>query len=427
MNVLVISHNCFSQTSNNGKTLEAIFSEFPRNNIFQLFFNDTEEPDWEFCNKYFKITDKSVLKRRFFCGKKPGTIVNKKLPNETSVKSNTTLGKFSRNFLLSCRDVIWYLTNGKLDNFYDWLKEDKIDIIFFTGGDSIFAHSIALKIQRSLKIPLCVFFTDDYVIYPQQSSILEKIRLFFLKKQYREIIKNATDCYAIGDSMAMEYQLYFEKKFGTLMNCIDIIDQKSFSIGDTITISYFGGLHLERDLMLLRLGKILIKISENSTFKFQFNVYSSQLPSDKMLKDFENCGIDFCGFLQAIELDEKMAKTDFLLHVESDSDYYRSLTRLSVSTKIPEYLISSRPIIAFGPEELASFKVLIDNNLATIVSSEMTDYLIAEKILKDLNNLDCLSKQVDNAYIYACKNFNKVKNSSNLKKQLQQIVYENTK
>jgi hypothetical protein len=48
MKVLVISHNSFSKSSNNGKTLEALFSEFRRDNIYQLFFNDSEELDWDF-------------------------------------------------------------------------------------------------------------------------------------------------------------------------------------------------------------------------------------------------------------------------------------------------------------------------------------------------------------------------------------------
>jgi hypothetical protein len=310
---------------------------------------------------------------------------------------------------------------------YYWLKYEQIDIIFFTGGDSIFSHRIAKNIAKTLKIPICVYFTDDYILYPKPKSILDKIRLLYLKKHFKNTINNAMACFAIGDSMATEYQNYFKKNFTPLMNCIDVIEKTSFCLDENIIVSYFGGLHLDRDLMILRLGKILFKISENSNFKFQINIYSSQLPSDNITKSYQTYGINYCGFVNSNDLLDKIAKTSFLLHVESDSDYYKSLTRLSVSTKIPEYLISSKPIIAFGPLEVASFKVLSDNNLATIISSEMNDILIAKNILQVLNDRNGLSKQVDNAYNYALENFNKEKNSSTLQHQLQQIVYENTK
>jgi hypothetical protein len=59
---LIISNNPFSKTSNNGKTLESIFDNQNFINISQLYFTSYQNPDYSFCDNYFRITDKDVLK-----------------------------------------------------------------------------------------------------------------------------------------------------------------------------------------------------------------------------------------------------------------------------------------------------------------------------------------------------------------------------
>ena len=70
--VLVVSHNCFSKVSNNGKTLESIFSSFPKNDLGQVFFTEDSNIDFDFCDNFYRITDSNVidslLKGKSNCG-----------------------------------------------------------------------------------------------------------------------------------------------------------------------------------------------------------------------------------------------------------------------------------------------------------------------------------------------------------------------
>jgi hypothetical protein len=43
-----------------------------------------------------------------------------------------------------------------------------------------------------------------------------------------------------------------------------------------------------------------------------------------------------------------------LVHVEAFDNTSRAYTRLSVSTKIPQYMAAGRPILCYGPAEVAS-------------------------------------------------------------------------
>ena len=60
--VLIISNNSFSSVYNNGKTLEALFSSFPKDNLAQLYFHEGSVPDFSFCERYWKISEIDLIK-----------------------------------------------------------------------------------------------------------------------------------------------------------------------------------------------------------------------------------------------------------------------------------------------------------------------------------------------------------------------------
>lgn len=427
MKVLVISHNPFSKSSNNGKTLESIFAEFPENSILQLYFHGSEDPDFDFKAKYFRITDKEIIDRKGFLGKKPGKKIIQLLP-KIQLKNNIPKKSELRSLMLTFRDLIWKFTFNKLDTTYQWLEQEKPDVVFYVGGDSIFSHRIAVQISKKFKIPLAVYFTDDYILNPNTDNIIDKLRNLSLRKTFKSTVSHAKLCLAIGDSMKRDYSAFFKKGFDTVMNCIDVVAKQDYNLSkDEINISYFGGLHLNRDLMILRLGKILSEISVETPVNIHLNVYSGQKPSEEIINQFKNNNINYCGFVGSEDISQKMKESDFLLHVENDSEYFKSITKLSVSTKIPEYLISSIPIIAFGPLDVASFEILINNDIGSVISSKSDNDQIKTQFLKLISDENLLNERVSNAYNYAVKHFDKENNSFKLYHNLKNLVHENSK
>ena len=59
--ILIISHNPFSEISNNGKTLEAIFSKFKKEELFQLYFVDDANADKNYAQSYFFTSDAPLI------------------------------------------------------------------------------------------------------------------------------------------------------------------------------------------------------------------------------------------------------------------------------------------------------------------------------------------------------------------------------
>ncbi len=75
--VLVLSNECFSNSSSNGRTLGNFVNAWPKSKIAQFFLSGN--PDGMACENFYQVTDKQALKA-FLCKSIPyGTIVVSKL------------------------------------------------------------------------------------------------------------------------------------------------------------------------------------------------------------------------------------------------------------------------------------------------------------------------------------------------------------
>lgn len=405
MKALIISHNAFSSSLNNGKTLESIFKDFPKENICQLFFSQNEYPDFDFCENYFKITDLDVLKNMFSISSQNG---GKCFPinNKINYSSAFKLAKRSASYLYFIRDLLWLTNKWRTPELLNWLKQTKPDFIFFVGGNLGFSHDIAVYISRFLKIPLTVYFTDDYLIYPRCRNIFDVIQKHRMKYFYKRTIESASLCFSIGEQMSSEYSKYFNKPFFPVMNMVDLSDYKP-EINDSllshdIVISYFGGLHLGRWKMIAEIGELIaqnIKLNECQK-SIVLKVYTSSEITTEIAVAFKKANISINSAIYDDELKNAITKSTFLLHVESDDSYYRSLTKLSVSTKIPEYLLSSRCIIAYGPSEVASLKLILDNNLGYVISTDLPEQVKSEILADALSDKSQYIIKATNAITY---------------------------
>ena len=161
-----------------------------------------------------------------------------------------------------------------------------------------------------------------------------------------------------------------------------------------------------RDATLIRLAKILKNLSKKIKREIRFSVYSVQAPQVKLLRRFKSVGIDYCGSLQSHELARRLTQADFLIHAESFERRYVELTRLSISTKLPEYLSSGTCLLACGPAELASIRLVKDNCLGVTVTDLEDEAHALGELEFALTSLKRRGEFVTRAKIYAAEKFN---------------------
>lgn len=418
INVLVISANAFSNELNNGKTYKAIFSAFEKKQLHQLYFRPQEAKfiDFEFCSDYYLVSEISLLGNLFY----KNTLIHRK-KNELATTNDSYTHLYNSIFKKVItpngilRDLVWKTNLWKNNTFKKWCTETNANVVFFVAGGSGYSHNIARYVSQFLNIPLVVYFTDDYLIHPHSKNLSSKIHKLRMKTFYQKTIDQSSLFFGIGDLMAAEYSHYFNRKFFPIMNSTEILPYSAPYLSGPIIISYFGGLHTGRWQMIARLAKILRGTAVIKVFSF-----------DKITKNissfFEEFGVLLCSGVTGSEYRKELAQSNILLHVESDDKYYRSLTHLSISTKIPEYLMSGRLVLAFGPTELASMRILADNNVGLVISSEYDDLTIINQIEMVIKNREYQIEMGIKAYEFAKSNFDNKIISTNFKEELLSLV-----
>lgn len=416
MKVLVISANSFSNVYNNGKTMKMMFSNFNKCEVSQLFIRGLNEIDAEAACSFYHIPERNLLKKILFPWLKAGHEIqikgNNALEQELETSSNLGIKRSITTQIL--REFVWLLTNWDDKAFWKWIKEQSPEIIYFQAGYPFFMHRMAWKVQKRLGIPMVSHFMDDYVVYPKRT-----LYKCFLIHIYRKTIKRSSICYSIGKEMAKEYGIFFGKPFLPIMNIVPYKERSPKQEGDILKISYFGSLYYNRIDAILAFAEFLHKkVEPFIKTKYYIQVFSSSEINEQQRMKMQELGVRNIGFVKGNEFIEQMKDSDIFLHVESGNKIYRRLTKLCVSTKIPEYLIFYRPSFAFGPTDLASMKVFSEID-GRMVISDVLDNTSQETINNIANIINCKEVREDIAekcYKYACDNFliEKVANSFRL-------------
>lgn len=431
--VLVISSNAFSKFLNNGKTYEALFKGWVPEDLAQLYFSSIEIPDFSFCNNYYNITEIDVIKslvslNMFKAGKKIDNVNNDKSEPYLK-KENFIIRWLKRNSkkISFFRYLLWKTNLWKNSNLTKWLHEYNPDVIFFIAGDVAIVHDIVKWISKKMNLPYLVYFTDDYIINKYKNGFFGYLYNKILEQKYKYTINNAEKCYAIGEIMSYEYSKLFNKNFDVLINCIDFQnitthDKKVLDKG-RIIISYIGGLHLNRWKTLVELGELFSLINNRYSINCSINLYAIQNPTPSELELLNKSPLAFKGALNNKEIAEVVNNSDFLVHVESFDETSRAQTQFSISTKIPEYLSSNRPIIVYGPSEVASIRLINENKLGLVLTELDNKEDIIRKIMNLINDANLRDLMIDRAFNYAREHFNAAKMRNMLRNDINDIVY----
>ncbi len=368
--VLIVSHDPFSRITNNGKTLASLFSDWPAGRIAQLFFQ-AEEPDFSVCRDFFRLTDADMV-RRLLGRDAEGTVLHPGRLEGKPVRPprvHRFIRKHKWPVFIFLRGALWKVAGGRTPLLKNWLDAQAPEVLLLTASESTFSYGLALWISRRYRIPLILYCLDDYVTPRLRFDPFWWIELALVRRLFRKAVTGAGVALVIGRDMAREYRARFGVPCVPIMHCLEVGPPKAPPAGRTpLRLAYIGALHLGRWKVLALIGRALAALGGRNP-RATLSIYCAQPPGPKVLQELSLAPfMAFCGALDTEGVRNALADADILVHVESFKRSFREYTRLSVSTKIPEYLASGKCIFAVGPPEVASLRYLESTGGAELVT-----------------------------------------------------------
>lgn len=418
--ILIISGLPFRTDTNLGKTLRALFASFKGDEIAQLYFSPQLPLD-EKCNEYFQINEKQLLRSAFGlfsnkCGqriqsgtKKNAECIHKNSPQWTRKKTSTLI-KIARDFL-------WDLSLWKNKKLKHWLDDIQPNLIFMVFPDTKKSAKIASWIAKRYSCPILLYVTDDYYRDTTlKKSLLRKLYYKSYHNAIRKMMSNVVKIIGCSELAAKEYGERFKINYTTIYTPAP---RASFSlalksrIGNPLVFRYFGNLGLNRWKTLNQLALILKEINKDEV-KAVLEVYSAFDPSEEIKKglNIENAS-SFRGAVFGEDYYQLLQNTDVAVHVESFDQDMMERTRLSISTKIADYLGAGKCILAIGDKGLASIQHL--ENKAVVVHDLNSLKEKVELLIEDQNMIINLERQ-------ARKNAEASHNSENISRDLKTLL-----
>ncbi|MDK2351316.1 hypothetical protein P0F76_19390 [Pseudomonas paraeruginosa] len=395
--VLIISNNALSFSANNGRTLNSFFSDYDGEKLAQLFFN-SEIPQSKVVKRFFNVRAFDQLRQLFFKGAEAGSEVTSFINYVGAAASGSVSGSvkvrligFLNSYLeslkLYLRDLGYKCGLQKNKRLMSWVEAFSPQCIFFVAGNCKFSIDYALFLSTRLGIPLYTYITDDYVISNYPVGPFGKVYHRGLHSRYAELLRHSRKTFFIGDSMKAAFESSYGSSGDTLINC-NLIDQpvpsgRELVVPGHVRVVFAGGLHLGRDSSIVSFATLMSEACSQVGISYTIDLYSGQNISAAMLSRFESSGIHYRGSVSWDDLQIELKKADFLLHVESFAEKYSDKTKYSLSTKLPEYLSSGVCVIGFGPESVASIRLLRDHKIGLALSGDATDVGVLSEAIQE--------------------------------------------
>lgn len=426
-NILILTVDCWNRNigATSSYTYSSLFSTVEGYNISNIYIRE-DFPDDPCCKRYFQISEnrvlKSLLKRNLQTGREVFCSEPVSKENLDIIASQKRLyTKHRAHFYYAkklMRELLWWMGSWKskeLDAFIDSVTPD---VVIFTMEGYIHFNRICRYVLEKTGAKGIGYFWDDNFTYQQRpGNFGYKALRFFQRQSLIKLRKKTAAFWAIAPKTKKEADDFFG------INC-QIISKPSErepiihcanKCELPIRILYAGNLMIGRMDTIRILAEVLKEINQ-AHIQVHLDIYTSTVIPDD-LKKF-GYGVFFHEPVSQAYVLDLQNRADVLLFVEDLEGKDKLVSRLSFSTKIPDYLSSGKCILAIGCKDTAPMEYFYHENVALCASSKGE---ITEKIKLILKNTDILQDYGIRACKCALKNHNKEKIQETLTKSIESI------
>lgn len=417
--VLVISNECLSTVSSNGRTLRNFLVGWPKSCLAQFHIRNVA-PDDTVCNTYYYVSDSAAL-RSFLTGKAASGRPPEPQPGQQPPQK-ASAGRKRNAATMLLRNLVWNSMRWAGKDFDAWVDGFSPEVILLQAGDCGFMLRLARRLAGKYQIPLIIYNTEayyfknyDYFRGKGPAKWLYPLFRWDFCREFRKTLRMADRSIYCCDKLKEDYDEEFALPSDVIYTATELTPAAAQVRNGPLRVSYLGNLGVGRHEGLVQIGNALQRISP----ELKLDVYG-KIPNDEVAAAFDGCaGIDYHGFVSYADVLEVMRQSDILIHTESFSAFYREDSKYAFSTKIADSLASGRCFLLYAPGTLACAEYLKRHEAACVVERP-------EDLPAALTRL-CSSGQkrtmyVGNALRLAAQNHNAQKNSERFQRILRDSV-----
>lgn len=399
--VLIVSNDCLSQSSSNGRTLRNFLLGWPRERLAQ-FYIQNNTPDFTICAHFFQVTDGQAL--RALWGRAEGGVLEPVNDTEGGAASRSGWGGLPRNSLtMLVRDLVWSTGRWKRCGFDRWVEEFRPELVLLQAGDCSFMMELAMDTAKRYRIPLAVYHSENYYFkdfnYFRDSGLSAALHGLFhrrLQRSMRRLMAQADGFMYTCDKLTQMYRREFGREGLTVYTPASVIRHGTAKTG-AFQAAYLGNLGLGRHLVLIELAEVLQEIDPT----LYLDVYGSA--TEEIQAAFDACSaIHFHGRVPYETVQRVMSEASLLVHVEGRDPFTVKDLEVGFSTKIADCLGSGTPFLLCAPETIACSEYVREQGCAFYASDREE---LKTALLAAMDPVQAQAK-LDRAYEVALENHN---------------------
>mgnify|MGYP002515264152 FL=1 len=386
--VLLLGHS-FNNYTGMGITLTNLFAEWPKENI--AVWADDVDP--VLCD----IIRPCVI------------YIGQKDPKRGSIKCEHISLKNKCRLFLSRQYHKFGFHELKADSF---ISEQKIqdarnfdpEIVFCALGSDV-AMKRCEKIMDGLPhAKLVLYIVDDWVNTKINTRYFSSFWRKKYDKDFRHILERAGGLLSICQYMTDEYKKQYGKLFFPFHNPVNLEEWKSIETmpkypDGTISIVYVGKINTDTAPCLLDMMEVVQELNKQSDI-FLFDIYSPDYYKSSYLFNNKH-GVHVFPPVKHEDIPNLIKSYSALFLPLGFSKQSRAYVRLSMPTKLTEYLASGKPTIVYCPKEIALSKYLSDKDCALICTDNNMTCL--KEVVANLQDKNTYNHLVDNSLSLAAQ------------------------
>jgi hypothetical protein len=405
--VLVIDPTPFNRNRNNGIVKSNLFEGWPKERLAQVDYSNMQ-PGFDVCERYWRLRKLDIVKSMFglvATGELPmpqqvtGTIYNPDyaFEYEDRPRVERTLSILSPQLRTVIGEVILRLPSILNHALLRWIECFNPDVIFSVLSTGPIVR-LVVNVSELRNIPIIPYYTDDWVATLYEDHTFRRLLQHSLHHWFNKCLERSPIRLTPNNVMSNEYKRRYGGRFEQMLYPEEYrpFEEKKLSKNndDPVRFLFIGGLDPDRWGSLRHIGETLLTLRSEG-LKGELLIYT--LPAD-IEKHAEYLTLEpvmrVMGTASQIEVRQLQGKADVLVHVESFNPVYQRWTALSLSTKIPQYMMAGACILGYGPENVASMKYLSDSGVALTVGREDVNILSSalKKLIMDADYRRTLGK-----------------------------------